>query len=401
MPFGGWRVKTYVAYEKIHEVNMKITDRINAAIHPWMRRYCMRAYRREMNGIKERHPEYFGALPRNVEDAHLKLWRGLDPKVSVDWLRLFSAVTGKIDARFVPSTVYYGVIERVLNNCNKSSMGIEDKNIMALYVPREFRANCILRYSRGCFFDDGFIPLSRADAMKILMSYDGDVIGKIAEGSFGGHSVELFQSDVGGRKIGKRHELTVDWIVENVNSYVVQERLIQEPKVKQLNPTSVNTCRLMVYRRPWSGEAQVGASMLRVGRGDGIVDNISSGGMSMGVNIDGIVSPQGFSADFGLLKFQAEQSMGSNGFQVPGFREMCQTAVGVARKVPDFNVLGFDVILRSNGIPCIVEINATSLCAIEVQQSGPMFGSDTEQMIEWCLDNDRFDRFSHLRTWYY
>ena len=58
------------------------------------------------------------------------------------------------------------------------------------------------------------------------------------------------------------------------------------------------------------------------------------------------------------------------------------------------------MMFSAEGRPFVIEINSTSLCCIEAQMSGPMFGGDTEQVVDWCLANRRLDAFKHLRTWY-
>ena len=139
-----------------------------------------------MLGIKRIHPDIFVDVSSDTERRHFDLWRRFDHKLSSDWLRLFKGLVDIEDPRFVPSTVYYGVVERVLNNCDGSMYGVEDKNLMSLYTPKKYRAFCVLRYVQGCFFDDDFNPLTDAEAMAALKNYDGDVVGKVAVGSSGG-----------------------------------------------------------------------------------------------------------------------------------------------------------------------------------------------------------------------
>lgn len=351
-----------------------------------------------MRNIAKMHPSLLLPCNHDVEGRHKQLWRRLGMNGSVQWLRFLSTVTGRPDYRYIPSPVYYGVVERCLNDCNRASFEIEDKNLMSLYVPKELRAYCVLRYMRGCFYDDEFNPLSFAMAERVLADYGGDVVGKIAQGSSGGHSVELFR-DEKGRKIGKKHELTIRWIVENVTSYVVQERVYQEPIVASLNSASVNTCRVVTYRLPQRGQACVGSTMLRVGAGDDIVDNISSGGVSVGVREDGSLNANGLDCQYGVVS-STRTGMAFSGVRLPGFADVRSAAVSIASKVPGYNILGFDFVVRSDGRPCVIEINATSLCCIEAQQSGPMFGEDTEDVVDWCLEHRSFDQFDHIRTWY-
>lgn len=378
---------------------MRLSEHINVGLHKLFAVRLRGAYRREMKWIRRMNPDAFSSVAVGTLDRHLALWGRFDPKLNADWLRLLTKISGQEDYRFVPSTVYYGIVERCLNNCNAAGHGIEDKNLMALYLPANLRAKCVLRYDRGVFFDDEFNVVSPEAADELLKSAEFDLVGKVAAGSSGGHSVELFTGGIGPKR-SKRHELTARWISDNALSYVVQEKLIQEPLAASFNSSSINTCRIMTFRRPWDGSVCVAAAMLRLGCSDNIVDNISSGGVSVGVRRTGELNPTGITAKFGIVDKHPSSKRAFGGFVIPGYAKMCDAVCSVAAKVPDFNLLGFDVMLRADGNPCIVEINATSLCAIEVQMSGPLFGDDSERVVEWCLANRKLDSFDHLRTWY-
>ena len=79
---------------------------------------------------------------------------------------------------------------------------------------------------------------------------------------------------------------------------------------------------------------------------------------------------------------------------------MCEVAIGIASSVLDRNLLGFDVVAREDGRPCILEVNDLSLASIMVQMGKPLFGDETERVVDWCLENHRLDFFRHFRTWY-
>lgn len=379
---------------------MRLSTKINAFVHELFRRRVMWKYRKEIATAKRQHPELFCGVSKKMMQKHLDLWRRFDKNLTGEWMQLLTAIRGVEDPYIVPSTVYYGVIERCLNNCNASSTGIEDKNLMSLYVNKNDRAYSVVRYNQGCFFDDDFNPLSYEEADRYISNFKGDLIGKIANGSSGGHSITLYRDNKDGCKMSKNYKLTSEWIRRHTLSYIVQERLKQEPTISAINPGSINTMRMMTYRRPWDGVVQLGASMIRFGYGDSIVDNISSGGMSVGVDSEGVLNNFGVDCTYGRVSSHPQNGFSFGGLKVPFYSDMRSKVLEIAARVPDFNVLGFDVIARPNGHPCIIEINATSLCAIEVQMSSSIFGSDTEKMIEWCAENARYDKFAHLRTWY-
>jgi hypothetical protein len=104
--------------------------------------------------------------------------------------------------------------------------------------------------------------------------------------------------------------------------------------------------------------------------------------------------------DFGRLVAHKGTGIRFSEVKLPFFREMCGVAVEVARKVLDYNVMGFDVMARPDGAPCIIEVNTTSIASIMIQMAHPLFWDETERVVEWCESNRRLDVFRHIRTFY-
>lgn len=379
---------------------MKISDKINNALHPWFSKRLVKTYRSELRRFESLHPESFGRISESLRDQHIKLWSRLIPKPYDGWLRLLTKLSGKNDYRFVPADAYYAVVERCLNDCNYSGAGIEDKNHSAFYVPSTFAPKTLLRYVRGVFFDGEYNPVTERSANAILNSYKDDVVGKQGAESCGGASVRCFKDNGAGEKVCGDIILSSAWIAKNYETYLVQERIVQEPVVRSFNPNSVNTCRLVTFRRPWSGEVSVIGNMLRMGCGNEIVDNMSSGGVCVGVLPNGRMSSTGVDPTFAIVTEHPRSHLKFDRYSVPGYKEMSRVACDIARRVPGHNLLGFDMIMRDDGVPCVIEVNATSLASIMVQMSKPLFGEETEEVVEWCLRNRRFDQFKHVRTFY-
>lgn len=379
---------------------MKASDRLNCAIHPLFAWRLRRTYRKEMRWFERRHPESFGEAPEELRSRYVKLWSKLIPDPYDGWLRLLTKLSGKMDYRFVPADAYYSVIERCLNDCNAANTGIDDKNLMSLYAPSEFLADVVLRYVRGVFFDGDFNAVSQDQANDILRGCHADVVGKAASDTSGGHSVHLFRNGADNIKRHGEDVLSAEWIAAHYSTYIVQERIVQEPEVSAFNPSSVNTCRIVTFRRPWDGRISALCSMLRLGCGTEIVDNISSGGCCVDVGSDGALAATGVTPDFGRVSEHSLSHKKFAGFVIPHFQEMCDVACQVAKRVPDFNIMGFDMVARKDGRPCIIEVNTTSIASIMIQMGHPLFGDETEQLVDWCAANRRFDFFRHFRTFY-
>lgn len=339
-----------------------------------------RVYSRKVAAEESLFPNLFKSVSAETEQKHIALWAPVIGNVNTRWLRHYCTMSGQEDYRFLPEDVFFVVLERVLNDCAYAGSDVEDKNRYCFFVPEKYLPTAIVRYDRGTWFDNEFLPLTLDQAQRLLMSGTGRVVGKPASGSCGGDNVKVY----------KRSELNLADISKRFQSYVVQELLVQEPGMASFNPDSVNTLRIMTLRRPWSGRTSVIATMCRFGCGDNIVDNLAAGGVCVDVSLDGILDDKAIGHDCGKVSSHPVTGKKFGGYQIPYYKNMCDACVEVAMRVPGFNILSFDVIARPDGRPCIVEINAKTQGVEQMQMRRPLFGEETEQVRNWCVEHIEF-----------
>ena len=206
---------------------MKLTDRINQAIHPLMVKRICATYRKKMRLVKSWHPELFRPIDSESVRRHQALWGKLGLGATDYWVKWLSNVSGIVDYRYCPEDLLYARVERILNDCERSGFGCEDKNQFFLYVPHELQAKTYLRFVRGAFYDEEFHWLSDKTAQSILNTDHGDMIGKVCVHSLGGHGISKFSFEKG-YYAGKGCErLTTDWIRKIADSYILQEKISQ------------------------------------------------------------------------------------------------------------------------------------------------------------------------------
>ena len=371
---------------------MKLTDKMNTIIHPWMIKYVCRSYNKKIDLNRKVNPALFVTVDGEVVRRHEELWGRFGIPISDRWLRMLSGCSGRPDHRFVPETVFYTVLERCLNHCDAAGFNVEDKSSCLFYLPKDCQPNTILRYVRGVFFDGDMNAIPESKARELLQACKTPLVGKPSMHSCGGSDVRRYASAA---------EVSLDKIKWAFEGYVLQDVIQQEEKVAAFNPQSLNTCRLMTFRRPWSGKTSVIAGMLRMGCTSGIADNLAQGGISVDIDGKGGLGEFAYDHDFRQFIAHPKSNIKFKGFVVPYYNEMCEKICQIASKVPDYNLLSFDVIARPDGSPCVVEINACAMTLTQLQTCRPLFGDETERVVDWCLENRyRFDKFNHFRTWY-
>ena len=382
---------------------MKVTDRINHMIHPLMCAYVRRTYNKKMAWCAKRHPELFKPVDGDVKNRHLKLWGKLGLPCSDKWLRFLSNISGIVDYRYCPEDLFYGRIERVLNDCERQYHSADDKNAIGLYVEKSLQARTILRFIRGAFYDEDnrFVPEARAKA--IVESDNGEMIGKVCVNALGGHSISLFHYENGRNVSSKGIPLTLEFIKGCGESYLLQEKIEQHAFSAQFNPASANSCKVMTLRCPWDGTIDVVAAGMRFGVTKDVFDNLSSGGISVALDPKtgalGKTAHNWFRAD----PFPVHPSTGVEfkGKIHPQWQKMRKLAMSLADRVPYMNVISWDMIADKDGVVKVIEANAASQSTDWLQYDfGGLFGDYTEQVVDWCARNAQYDSFAHIRTWY-
>lgn len=365
---------------------MRIIERVNQLLHVLMCHRVMKAYGRKSTAVEKKHPELFKPVGRNLSAKHRELWSRIGLKCGDRWLRLHVNLSGIKDPTFCPEDIFFSRIERVMNDCDQNGYGPDDKLNLFRYVPKECEPETLVRYSRGCFFNHAGEWLSDEEVDGLL---NGELVGKPCRSS-GGSGVEL------------RSDFSAAWIRANGGAaYVVQRKIEQCDFTAQFNHSSINTIRMMTMRCPWNGKLVVCRSMLRMGVSSAVIDNMMKGGLCVCVGDKGQLGKYAYDYDGKRLEKHPISGLTFEGLTHPGYMRMVETAKAIHAKVLDFNLLSFDLVQRKDGSICVVEINATSEGITQLQYDfGGLFGKYTEQVVDWCVAHQRFDKMDHLRTWY-
>ena len=186
-----------------------------------------------------------------------------------------------------------------------------------------------------------------AELAAFLEAHD-PVFAKPAE-DFGGHGVEkLRREDAGDAE-------TLYRSLREKGADLVEEAIVQHPEMDRLNPSCINTLRMVTLVK--DGQAHLMYSLIRVGDGTKPVDNISSGGMYAPVWEDGRIARPAFCDATGLY-YDAHPMTGTvfSGFEIPDYSRAVELVEQAALVVGQIKYVGWDVALSVNG-PVLVEGN--------------------------------------------
>jgi len=69
---------------------MKLVDKVNAFIHPFMVKRVVKTYNKKVDAIFEKRPELNRAVSKETTEKHLALYKKLGIPYDDRWLRLYS-----------------------------------------------------------------------------------------------------------------------------------------------------------------------------------------------------------------------------------------------------------------------------------------------------------------------
>lgn len=170
---------------------------------------------------------------------------------------------------------------------------------------------------------------------------------------------------------------------ELINEYrkgaVCEELIIQHPEIEKLHPQSVNTLRITTIS--FKDRVEVIHPILRVGRGNAVVDNGGSGGICCGIDPETGIT---FSAaDERGNSFFTHPDTGIEliGFKVPFWEDAKLLVLELAQVLPDNHYTGWDLALTNDGW-VLQEANDRGTFILFQITTGKGFKPEIEKIVE-------------------
>ncbi|MBC3756800.1 hypothetical protein H7U19_00175 [Hyunsoonleella sp. SJ7] len=271
--------------------------------------------------------------------------------------------------RDVPNYLdYMGLKERMTFRFHKSMHNIDYENLIddklyfALFSERaNMRTPKLLSYNfrSSFFFENKVLKINDLD------SADDFFQNILAKENIAGVFFRPI-SDWGGKgcfrvtKANSRQVLGENYEKLVKGNFVHNEVVHQHEAINEIHSNSINTLRIVTLIVD-DGSIEIIVAAMRFGIGDNIVDNASSGGFFVGMDIaKGILNKYGYYlAKFGGEKIteHPDSHYEFDGFKVPFYDEVLSLVKETVRLIPN-KLIGFDIAITPSG-PVIIEANAT------------------------------------------
>lgn len=187
------------------------------------------------------------------------------------------------------------------------------------------------------------------DEFRAFLDQYPDLIAKPLEGS-SGVGIERFTSE---HWQGREEDFLRELLDKQIG--IIEERVIQHPRMAQMCPTSVNTIRIATLL----GDKKQGIvyAFLRIGNGN-VMDNVDQGGMAARVDLaSGKLLTVGADKKGNTYTHHPMTGTPIIGFEVPFFEEAKAMCLKAAQKVPQMRFVAWDVAITEKG-PVFIEGNS-------------------------------------------
>ncbi|MBR5018594.1 MAG: hypothetical protein IKX53_03030 [Bacteroidales bacterium] len=300
-------------------------------------------------------------------------WKPLvGKKVPVYWHQYFKARNGFFSARYVPTAVYhYDMIFHL--NYRPLLKAYANKAFYDTLFPDVRRPRTVIKRMNGFYYDDKH-PLTQEEAFERCWTRK-DLVVKPALDGMWGRGVRIFSTNNG--RVG---EESLSSLLEPYGlNFVVQEKVVQHERMSALNPTSLNTIRVLSYRH--GNEIVIMYAVVRIGRKGQLVDNETAGGINADIDLTtGRIRDCAYGTPAEKKILRTDVGTELKGFSIPSFDAIIRLVKELHLNLPYFKLVGWDIGIDNEGQPVMIEFNR----APDLSQTahGPAFGDLTEEIVQ-------------------
>lgn len=310
--------------------------------------------------------------------------KNLGREVPTYWHQYLYSRNGLYSEKYIPASVYFSSIVYRLNNFRfgpaYADKGFYDTLFVDVNRPQTFVKNI-----NGFFYDDQK-SITKEEALIRCQNLEGAVIKPTIFGQWG-RGVEVFHVENG--IIPELGSSVEELFTKYKENYIIQSKLQQHPDLAVLNPSSVNTIRVLSYRR--SNEVVILYAVIRIGRLGKTVDNETAGGIKADIDLStGRIKGIAFGSPPEKDMPKTDSGVEINNYLIPSFSKILGFVKDLHQRLPYYRLVGWDISVDYNGNPVMIEWNR----AAELSQvaHGPAFGDYTEEIFAEAmrLPNTRF-----------
>ncbi len=338
--------------------------------------------------IINQNPQIKKSYDKESQNKWVKKWSVFGMKPNTDLYMFYRYFIGD-NENIVPNDIARSYIEPILTP-EEYQPFYNDKNSFGTFLDKGMMPRTFIRSINGMLYDEDYNTVEAENFSKHLETAKKIIVKPSKE--MGGRGVSLFVREGDNFVDNDGNIASYDYLLKTYKTnFLVQECMEQSPFMAQFNPTSVNTLRIAVYRNIKNGELIIMGAFLRIGGKGAYIDNITSGGSSVPIDItNGKLSK--YACDKNRVKHSIYNDIdfGQKTFIIPNWDAVKTFVFNVARRMPHMNLFANDVALDKNGNPKLIEVNTTDFSYTQYQVNGtPFFSEHTDNLIRYCYEKNK------------
>ena len=357
----------------------------NKYVKRGMRAY--RAYRQFRDGISARRymkslmrKHNFPELSKDQIDEAKSYYKSRGYNlINTYWHQYYTNINGEFHKEYMPYDIFNPIINPRLNQI-KQSPALLDKNFTYNLFKDFNQPKRIVQNINGFYFINHTI-VSLNEAVQACKNYKKPLIIKPTIETGGGKMVNLFATD--GEKTSLDNLCIKDLFKVYKKDFILQECLEQSDVLKSLNPSSLNTLRVVSYLNDEG--VHILNSVLRVGKDGCVTDNFSTGGLFCGIKENGDLKGKGYNSKGGVVEM-SYTGIPLKECKIPNYIALKDMVKSMHFVVPYFRIISWDIGIDKNNTPCLIEYN-TARQGIDLQiAAGPYLGKFTDEILAIGLE---------------
>ena len=266
---------------------------------------------------------------------------------------------------FIPFDYFYYFLEPKLNPPRYSSIG--DLRTLDYRRFGDLAVKPLLLFISGIFFNSDFEPVAEPEMHRILSEHNDTIVIKNEFGWGGKHIRVMHSSEF---RPGEQQKGA---------NYVVQPFLKQHKVLNELYPGSVNTFRVLTFRKK-DGSVNVLLNYLRFGVDGSRIDNVSLGGECLPFDSSGRPARNSINK-LGFMSGEKHKNTGTvfANLEIPMFHDIRNKCISLHQKCPHVRLVGWDMGVDESGALKLFEWN-TSRPGFDLEDAmfGPLFPNDKD-----------------------
>lgn len=325
---------------------------------------------RNVRAIAKKDLVQKGILTKQEKKQALEFYK---PYLKIDpvFHAFYKEKMGEFQVEHLPIDVYINQVDEYFNDRNASHV-LDNKCLYSRLFPGISTLEVIASRMGGFWYDGQMNIVTKEQWIKELQKEEA-VFLKAATDSCGGKGVKFVET--------KNLDEMESFLKLQKGDLVVQRPFVQHPSFAKLNPSSVNTMRILSLLTP---EGVVFySSIVRMGVGNTKVDNASQGGIFCGLREDGSLKDTAYRLSGESFKSHPDNHLVFDGYKITGLEKAKELIKKAHPLIPTFRMISWDIVIDEQGEAHILEANfAKGSVNFHQLSNGPLFGKDTKKILD-------------------